>query len=293
MSLIVNTKNTGLLLALASPVAFSFFNIGVRVMSGEITVWMLLFLRGCIGVAVVLAAARLLKKSLWGVNRNLLMLIGCIGFLSTACTTTAITKIPLYQAIVILYLYPGLAVVLAAVINREKIHFRDGLGVALALFGCVLLIWPDEAAGLNLQIGHLIGFLGSLLYSLSHVLTRRLGEDNCGLEPIFHYSLYAAVGALPLGWLFGADLSLVSAGGVGAGLALGALGSLGQMMGYAALKWLPAHKVGVFGTLEIPGGVLASWLLFHDPISLRAIMGGCVIICVAFYLRCQANEPVG
>lgn len=285
-----SSQRSGLLLALASPVAFSCFNIGVRVMAGDITIWGLLFLRGCIGVAVILAVARLLKKNLWGRNRGLLMLIGLVGFLSTACTTTAITLIPLYQAMVILYLYPCLAIGLAAVINGEKAHPRDGLGVGLALFGCVLLIWPDQSAGLDFQAGHLIGLLGSFLYSLSYVLTRRLGESNSGLEPIFHYSLFAAVGAIPLGLLFGANPGLTSAAAVGAGLALGALGSLGQMMGYAALRWLPAYKVGVFGTLEVLGGVLASWLIFNDPMTVRTIAGGAIIILVAFALRRQPGE---
>lgn len=279
------SNNTGLFLALASPVAFSCFNIGVRVLTGEVSVWELLFLRGCIGVAVILVVARILKKRLWGSHRGLLLLIGFIGFLSTACTTTAITLIPLYQAMVILYLYPSLAIVLSALINRERINSRDGLGVGLALTGCVLLIWPDETAGLDFQIGHLIGLLGSLFYSLSYVLTRRLGEDNCGLEPIFHYSLFAALGAIPLGLVFGVQPSLNSVTVISACLALGALGSLGQMMGYAALRWLPAYKVGVFGTLEVLGGVLASWLLFNDPMTIRTVIGGAVIIAVAFGLR--------
>ena len=287
-----NSQRTGLFLALASPLAFSCFNVGVRVMSGQLSIWALLFLRGCIGVIVVLAVARLLKKNLWGSNKLLLMLIGFIGFLSTACTTTAITLIPLYQALVILYLYPSLAIVLAALINKERVHARDSLGVGVALFGCILLIWPEESANLKLQIGHFIGLLGSLLYSLGYVLTRRLGDDNCGLEPIFHYSLFAAVGAIPLGLLFGANLNLMSADIVGAGLALGALGSLGQMMGYAAVRWLPAYKVGIFGTLEVLGGVLASWLIFNDPITVKGILGGLIIISAAFYLRRQSKCSV-
>ena len=288
----MNSKNPGLILALASPLAFTAFNIGVRLITADtLSIWGLLFLRGCIGVTLVYMAARALKKNLWGRNRGLLMLIGLSGFLSTACTTTAITLIPLFQAMVILYLYPSWAILLSALINRESIQARDALGVALALFGCILLIWPDESAGLSFQIGHLIGLLGSFLYGLGFVFARRLGDDNSGLEPIFHYSLFAAVGAIPLSLVFGADLGISSVSGIGAGLALGALGSLGQMMGYAALRWLPAFKVGVLGTLEVLGGVLGSWLVFNDPITARAIFGGAVIICVAFGIRQKPPKP--
>jgi drug/metabolite transporter (DMT)-like permease len=288
----MNSKNPGLILALASPLAFTCFNVGVRLITADtLSIWGLLFLRGCIGATLVYLVARALKKSLWGRNRGLLMLIGLSGFLSTACTTTAITLIPLFQAVVILYLYPSWAIILSALLNQESVQLRDALGVALALFGCILLIWPDESAGLSLKAGHLVGLLGSFLYGLGFVFTRRLGDDNSGLEPIFHYSLFAALGALPLSLAFGAKLGISSVAGIWAGLALGAVGSLAQMMGYAALRWLPAYKVGVLGTLEVLGGVLGSWLVFNDPMTARAVLGGALIIFVAFGIRPKSSKP--
>lgn len=289
----MNTKNPGLVLAVASPLAFTCFNVGVRLITADtLSIWGLLFLRGCIGVTLVYLAARALKKNLWGRNRGLLMLIGLCGFLSTACTTKAITLIPLFQAMVILYLYPSWAILLSALINREGIQLRDALGVALALFGCILLIWPDESAGLALRLGHLIGLFGSFLYGLGFVFARRLGDENSGLEPIFHYSLFAVLGAIPLSFIFGANLGISSISDVGAGLVLGAVGSLAQMMGYAALRWLPAYKVGVLGTLEVLGGVLGSWLIFNDPMTGRAILGGAIIIFVAFGVGQKSPKPV-
>ncbi|UQZ89834.1 hypothetical protein C4J81_11680 [Deltaproteobacteria bacterium Smac51] len=290
MSLIMNkAKNPGLILAVASPLAFTGFNIGVRFITEHMSIFGLLFLRGCIGVVVISLVARLFKRPLWGRNVKLLSIIGFTAFLSTACTTTAITLIPLYQAMVILYLFPTFAIILSAVINGEKIIPRDGLTVALALTGCLLLIWPDETAGLTFQAGHLIGILGSVLYSLGYVLARRLGDDNSGLEPIFHYSFYCALGAIPLSLLFGDSLGIDAPVEVLAGLALGAVGSIGQLMGYAAVRWLPAFTVGVIGSLEVLGGALASWLLFSDPMTIRAVIGGVIIVVVALCPRRAAE----
>lgn len=281
----MSEKNPGLILAFASAITFSLGNIGTRFMASEMSTWGLIFLRGCLGVALVWLVAGRLKKTLWGNNWKSLSLIGLLGFLSTSCTFTAIYRIPLYQAMVLLYLYPAFAIVLSALINREPVYLRDGLWVALAIFGCVLLIWPDEAAGLNFQIGHLIGVLGSFLYGLGFVLARRLGAANSGLEPIFHYSLWAAVGAIPMAYLFGAGLGYQSGSAIMAGFLVGGLASLGQLMGYAAVRWLPAFKVGVIGTLEVFGGALASWLIFDDPMTARAAAGGFIILFVALTIR--------
>jgi drug/metabolite transporter (DMT)-like permease len=276
-------KNPGLLLAFASPVAFSVGNIGVRVISGEVTVWGLILLRGCLGVMLVWLMARQMKKPLWGRHWKLLSIIGGCGFFSTACTFTAISQIPLYQALVLLYLYPTISIVLAALINGERVHPRDIIPLFLTLLGCLMLIWPDQAAGLDFKNGHLVGLLGSFFYALGFVLARRLGNDNSGLEPIFHYSLYCAVGAVVAILVFGRVTGLDNASEMAGGLGVGMVASLGQLLGYAAVRWLPAHKVGVIGTLEVFAGAVSSWLIFNDPMTVRALAGGGLILFASFY----------
>ncbi len=277
--------NPGLILAISAALAYCGFNIGVRFFVGDLTIWGMLFVRGCIGVTLVALLARRFKKALWGRNKLLLAAIGISGFMSTVCTTTAISRIPLYQAMVLLYLYPALSLLLAVPLNREPITLRDGLLIAVALTGCAILIWPNETVGLTLQVGHLIGFMGSLLFSLSTVLTRRLGEGNSGLEPIFHYSLHAALWVVPLSFLFDSNLGITTLRGLLAGLALGTLGTAAHLMCYASLRWLPACQVGMIGTLEVLGAAVASWLVFSDPMSPRAIFGGVLIIFVVLMLN--------
>jgi drug/metabolite transporter (DMT)-like permease len=53
-------------------------------------------------------------------------------------------------------------------------------------------------------------------------------------------------------------------------------------MAFAALKYLPAHKVGVIGTLEVLGGALSSWLIFSDPFTPIGLVGAVIIIYAAF-----------
>lgn len=283
----MNKKNPALLLALCSPLAFTGFNIGVRYISAHMTIFGLLFLRGCIGVLVISIFAGMYKKNLFGRNTRLLSLIGLCGFLSATGLTMAISLIPLYQALVILYLFPTFSIFLSALINGEKIRRGDILTSLLALGGCLLLTWPDEAAGLSFQMGHITAFAGSVLYALAYVLTRRLGEENSGIEPMFHYSLYCVVGSLPLAMLFGRNLGLDFGPEIAAGLALGGLGSLAQVLAYAALRWLPAFTVGVIGSLEVLGGALASYFLFSDPMNARAIIGGVIIVTIALWPRRQ------
>ena len=265
--------------------AYALGDTGVRLVTGEVTVLGLVFLRGLLGLSVTAVLGRLYKRRFWNANFRLLSLIGLCAFLATCLTFTSLSRIPLYQALVILYLYPILSLGLAALINKEKIAAGDGVRALLALGGCLMLIWPDEAAGLTLDIGHLAGLAGSLLYSLAIVLTRRLGSGNSGLEPLFYYSLFCVLGTMPLALSLGQEIGLQPDMAAAKGLLVVSLAGLGQFLGFAALRWLPAHTVGTIGTLEVLIGALFSWLLFHDPMTARAIFGGLIILGTALSIR--------
>ena len=279
-------QNPGLALAFGSTLTYCTLNVAVRLqLESTLTIWGLLSLRGIFGLAVLGLAARIFRKNLLGRNRNLLLAVGFSSFMSTVCVTLAIREIPLYQALVMLYLYPALTVPLNFFINSAKVRPKDILLVLLAFVGCLFLIWPDSAVGLYVGIYHLVGFGGALAFALSLVLATRLGDDNCGLEPIFYYSFWALFGTLLMSLAFGEPIGLDSSRAVISGLGLAALAIAAILMAYAALRWLAPFKVGVVGTLEVFGGALASWLVFDDPITVRAVIGGLIILGVALKLR--------
>jgi drug/metabolite transporter (DMT)-like permease len=284
-------SNPGLTLAFGSALAYTCYDVGVRALIGDLSIWGMLLLRGGLGVVVIGILARLFARRLWGRETGLLMAVGASAFLSSVCNSTSLSTIPLYQALMIIYLYPVFTLLLAWPFNGEPIR-RNELGlVGLAFFGSLALIWPDEAVGLDFSIGHLIGVAGAFLYSIGQVLIRRLGPGNSGLEPMFYYSLFALVFSLPLAMLFEAHLGLGRLSGLGAALLLAGLGITAQMTGYAALRWIPGFKVGVIGYLELLLGGLVSWLVFSDPMSPRALTGGVLLVLVAIRLRSPARKP--
>ncbi|MDR1309867.1 MAG: DMT family transporter [Deltaproteobacteria bacterium] len=279
-------QKTGLLLAFSAPLLYSLFNAGFKILSRDLSPLGFLWIRGLVGM--VLAGSLALATRSRPARRHLgiLGLAGLSSALSTACVTTAITAIPLYQAIVILYLYPALSVILGFLVNGERIGSLEALGLAVAFAGCALLVWPDRAAaGPGLGWAHLAAFLGSLLFALPCVLIRRLGDDNDGLWPFFSYSLFSVLSAWPLAASFGVGLAPASVSLLALGAGLAVFGSLGQLTTYAALRYLPAFKVGVIGSLEVLGGALASRLIFDEPLTARALAGGALILYAAFGFR--------
>jgi drug/metabolite transporter (DMT)-like permease len=269
----------------ASPIFFATFNNGLRLVSADIGVYGLLFLRGVVGVTLAIAVTYLTKTIPIVKKLGLLALTGLSGALASAATTTSITMIPLYQAVVILYLYPAMTVIMARILVGERITIRALARVITAFVGCVLLVLPGGDGGLSLSLGHAIGLLGAALYALSYVLTRRLGQDHRGLEPFIFYCLACMIVAFPLASVFSSGFGIDNLKELTLGLTLGSLGAGAQLMAFAALKHIPAHTVGVIGTLEILCGTLSSWLLFSDPFTPIAVLGAAIVIYAAFGFR--------
>lgn len=278
-------QDPGYCLALGSALAYTCYDVALRALIGNLTVWGLLLIRGLLGIVLVLYLTRIKKFSPWGTQPKVLVAAGFFIFSASILGTLAIASIPLYQALILIYLYPVFTLLLAMPLNGEKVTVRDFSLAVLALFGCLILVWPDDAVGLELNLGHLCGVGAAFFYSLGQVFIRRLGDGNTGLEPNFYYSLYAAILSIPLALLLGSHLGFNGSTGLLSGLVLAVMGITAQVSGYAALRWLPGFKVGLIAYLEVFLGSLISWLVFQDPLSFRAVFGGLIIVAVVFQLR--------
>jgi drug/metabolite transporter (DMT)-like permease len=286
-------ETLGLVLAVASPVFFCAFDVGLRIISADVTIYGLLLIRGLVGTAMALAVARAMRVTMIFGDLKTLVTAGLAAAMASVCTTTSITMIPLYQAVVILYAYPAFSVILARIILGDRITLTALAGVLTAFAGCALLVWPDHAAGLEPGWFHALGVLGALLYALCYVVVRGLGDRQSGLEPFLFFSLAAILVAWPLSRLFGAGLGVDSVSEAARAAVLALLGSAAKIMGFAALRFLPPFRVGVIGTLEVMGGALCSWLIFSDPMTVRALIGAVVVVYAAFGFRSRRPRPGG
>ncbi len=122
----------------------------------------------------------------WG-----LLLAGIIGILGTnAFNFIAVTRISPAQASVIAYLWPMLALVLAAVLGLKALHLRHYAAVILGFLGAVLVVNPFSGVQLDL-IGIGCAFLAGL--SFAAYTTYRMIDDRSASDSV---GVYGAVAAL-------------------------------------------------------------------------------------------------
>lgn len=181
-------------------------------------------------------------------------------------------------AVVLVYSAPVLTVLLEAVLYRRRPDRNLLLAGVGVLIGVLLVAWPDPGAASISAATITLGLLAALLYALrnlllSHRFRQPPGEALAGAQ----FALVALLGAPALA-------SGVSLDGPAAlwlllfGSVFTAVPHLGVVL---ALQRLPASRVGLITSLEVPYALLFATLLLGEPSSPALLAGGSCVVAAA------------
>lgn len=187
------------------------------------------------------------------------------------------------RVVLLFYLMPLWAVLLARLLLGERITGAAGVRIALALAGALVVLWP-EGGGLPLprSLPDWLGVLGGFTFALNNVMLRREAhrpESARALAMFLGGGLVSASVALALGagggvppppapdadWLLGAAV-----------LALAFLGG-NLALQYGAAR-LPAHVTAVVMISEVLFASVSAVLLGAGVLTPALLVGGGLIV---------------
>jgi drug/metabolite transporter (DMT)-like permease len=177
---------------------------------------------------------------------------------------------------------PAMTALIAVVWLRERATVTRWLGIGLTIVG-VLIVFSGSGAGDGAQgsvLGNLLMFVTTILWGIYTSLAKRVAD----VDPRIVTAGIAVVGAAlllpmaiveiaaagmpavaPIGWL-----GIVYLGTTASGLA--------YLLYNAALKHMDASHVGVYTNLIPIVGVLSGVIVLGEPLSLRAVIGGGIVL---------------
>jgi drug/metabolite transporter (DMT)-like permease len=260
-----------------APLFYSAMSSSAKLAGAHLSVWQIGAGRFVLGLMLIPVVIRFLGLSLWGRQRSLLTLRGVCGATAFLFQLAAFQRIPLSVAMVLFYLYPAFTTLLSPWLTGEptsKIAWPFILG---AFAGTTLVLWPTESARAGLDLGHLFALAGAILCAVTLLLVRRLGKEN-NIFTLFYYLCLAGTLAslgplvlqhrpiLPTGSQAWFELAAVAVFSVGAQL------SINQ-----ALIHIPAPKVSVMMTAEVPLVACFGVLYLGEPLGWRLLTGSLLI----------------
>lgn len=222
-------------------------------------------LRGLFVIAIVVAwaLARHQTSALRVYNWRLQLTRGGLMSLSTFLFVTALTLMPLADAIAITFAGPILATALAALLLHEAVGWRRWLAVAIGFTGVVMMMRPTPEL---IRLAAIVPLLAALMGALRDIVTRKMGTGGESTLAILLISTsvvtFAGVLTVPWGWapVGPIGLALFAASALLVGLAQGLmiesfrLGEVGLVapFKYASLVWAVFLGLLVWGDLPGP-----------------------------------------
>ncbi len=221
-------------------------------------------------------------------TRSLWMLVLASGT-TNAAFNWGVTVGDVVRVVLLFYLMPLWAVLLARWLLHEPLTLRAGLRVGLALCGALIVLWPrgGPADGLPLprSLPEWLAVLGGFTFALNNVLLRRESHQPEAARALAMF-LGGAVVAGALAALLAAQGTIPAPPAPGAGWLLGCVAlATAFLAGNLALQFgaahLPAHVTAVVMITEVLFASASAVWLGAGELSAGLVVGGLLIVAAA------------
>jgi drug/metabolite transporter (DMT)-like permease len=205
---------------------------------------------------------------------------------TNAAFNWAVTIGDVVRIVLLFYLMPLWAVLLARLLLGERLTGATLLRVALALTGALVILWPP-GGGLPVPrtLAEALGVLGGFSFALNNVMLRREAARSDGARALAMF-----VG----GMLVAASLALLlesdgtvplppapAAGWLGGALLLAGLFLAGNLALQFGATRLAANATAVIMLTEVLFASVSAWALGAGTLDARLALGGAAIVAAA------------
>jgi len=287
-----SARLAGYLLVIVAATGFGAMPIFARFAYAEgVDLSAMLFLRFAIAAALM-TLLMFVCRLRWPRGRDLWLLIGmgALGYVGQAyCFFAALRHATAGLTTLLLYLYPAIVTVLAAVLARRRLSGKRLAAVLAALSGAAIAV-GDSIAGSPLGIT--LGVGAALIYSV-YILVGARVTDSAGAIPGATVVMLAAAfvyGGVAL--TQGAALPQTGTGWA-AVTAIALLSTAAAIAAFlAAMRRLGAADAATLSTLEPVITIVLAALFLGESIGWRQLLGGAVILVAVLVLtRLPNSDP--
>jgi drug/metabolite transporter (DMT)-like permease len=213
---------------------------------------------------------------------------GIIGTFAMYFGFSALSYLPLHDAIAIGYASPLIVVILAALLLKEKIRVYRWTAVAVGFVGVLIMLSPylkvsTFSGGLNggPALGALFAFIGAFCSAGAMIQVRRLTTTEKTGAIVFYFFILASALSLCtifFGWRMpdATDLGLFIIGGI--------LGGIGQILLTQSYRYADASVIAPFEYTTMIWALLFGWLFFSDRPTPAVLVGAAIVAATGLFI---------
>ncbi len=268
----IDSPRIAVLWMIFGSICFGTMNALVKWTSVNADVWMIIFIRSLVIALAVIIFTRFRGTSL-KMNDPKKMFLRClVGLIAMVLYFSALSLIPIGQAVTLQYTAPLFVALLSGSLIREKVSTSVLISLVTAFIGIILIVSPDLD---SIDPNALLALGSGLFAGLAYIFVRDLRKTDSPSTVVFWFAAFSVVGSViqaapeltNLTWEMLAAL-------VGIGVGAGG-GQVGITMAYHQAN---AAWVSAFSYLTVIIATIYGIILFDEVLSTKIIIGGLLII---------------
>ena len=268
----IDSPRIAVLWMIFGSICFGTMNALVKWTSVNADVWMIIFIRSLVIALAVIIFTRFRGTSL-KMNDPKKMFLRClVGLIAMILYFSALSLIPIGQAVTLQYTAPLFVALLSGSLIREKVSTSVLISLFTAFIGIILIVSPDLD---SIDPNALLALGSGLFAGLAYIFVRDLRKTDSPSTVVFWFAAFSVVGSViqaapeltNLTWEMLAAL-------VGIGVGAGG-GQVGITMAYHQAN---AAWVSAFSYLTVIIATIYGIILFDEVLSTKIIIGGLLII---------------
>ncbi|MCW8881939.1 MAG: DMT family transporter [Sedimenticola sp.] len=265
-------------------VSFCLMAIGARELSGEVTVYQMLFFRSVIGLLCISAILFFTNKSASIQTerlalhsfRNIFHFAGQFGWF------LGIGLLPLAEVFALEFTVPIWTLLVAAIVLNEKITARKLAAVFLGITGVLVIVRPGYAM---IDPASFIVLGAAICYAIAHTSTKSLSTSESALSILFYMCLIQ----LPIGFVLSLPSWSWPIGNQWLWLSVVGLTALTAHYCMAkAMLFAEVTTVVTIDFLRLPLIALVGVLLYQEQFEMSLMIGGFLMLMGNFLSLKQA-----
>jgi drug/metabolite transporter (DMT)-like permease len=245
----------------------------------NITTTELLAIRFGLAALILWIVAVLRRERLWWGRRSLgLVLMGLLYVGQAEAYFTSLKTVPAAVTSILLYLYPVIVMVLAALFLGESLTRTRLAALAIAGVGVFAVIDPLSAHGSIDSAGVLFGLATAGIYATYILTGRALMRDVPAVVATAVIATTAGI-TLAAGGLASGQMRVLSAGGFAlAGSMAVVATAIPATLFLAGLARIGATRAAIISTLEPATTVVLAALLLGESLGGVRLLGGAIVL---------------
>lgn len=275
----------GIFLILSSALFFALMNLFVR-LSGNLPTMQKCFFRNIIAFCVALAIFLRSGEKFIFTRKKVkdLIIRSSAGTAGLVCNYFAIDHMNISDATMLNKMSPFFAILMSALILKEKIKKLDLIFVLIAFCGAMFVIKPSFKVGTTTA---LIGIIGGMMSGIAYTYVRKLGLQEVPKSFIvMFFSGFSCLVCVPF---VIADHKTMTTTQIMFMLLAGCAASVAQFCITGAYSNAPARKISVFEYSQVIFVAILGFFFLTELPDIYSIAGYIIIIGTAV-LKCYAEK---